>query len=369
MIKFLLPLSFLTPLFSSEQILWSTEYESTSLNPNSIQTNFIIVIKNGNKTTRLNGDGIIRLDDQEIYFKSNNNYYRLEKNDIQSLITPYGEFTFKELFREGSIEKIRQIERSKVYLTLNLNKIKFSLSRKTSYEIVNESLKIKNEKILEGKICSISPYRIEIVESEGEMLSITDEDFNYLEFLGERYFNCANLYSKFYNSYPVQLDFTIKKWKEKFLGKDLETILEENGPFSNVIEISQEKKIFTWEKENRVINVDLNGGSSRVSFSNSNVRGESDQSLNGSRFMSSVLNIPSLFSYQTSFYNSNTRMNLFGNNTTVSTSSNYYSGQLVDLDKRIKLSLVFLSGKVIGVHHENIFSYPHYGMKFYFVNL
>jgi hypothetical protein len=351
------------------QILWTVENESINLNPTEVTENAQILIKD----VVIAGTTIFNFVNKEMYFQDKNGVYRLETNDVEEINSIFGKYTSRNLFDEKSVESIRVLYRYKLYEKLNLNKITFCLSKNPIYSIQNGTLELKNSKIVEGKICGITPTEIILVDTVGNLISVTDRELVFLNFLGKRYFRTSQLYNIFYSNYDEQLIKTIESWRNKIIGKSLENIVFEEGPYDRIIELG-ENKIFIWEWSSQTFFVNLGNSSSNLSVSsvNSSIQGNTISSVFGSSsglftynkngsssYLSSVSSISGLYL---------NKYLLNGMALGLNQSVSNLKGTVTSRQDEVKFSVLVDKGKVSEVFHENIFSYPSYGRTFKFVN-
>ena len=342
------------------QILWNSEADTLQLSQKILSVQGTIMIRN----VRLMGSILIDYAQNEFYFRDSKAVYRLEKDDIQGItLEGYGTFSAAQMFTDATYESNLRIYRSRLFPSLRLNKIAFSLAKRSSYVIKDNTLSIDKEKIFNAKVISISPYMIRVIDAEGSIHKLKDNDFNYLELFGKRYFNCNSIYGVFYgNYYEVQLN-TITEWKKKISKLTIDQLMSEMGPFDESIEFIDKRRLLTWEDDVEI--TVSNSNSTGISRSSSYTYRRSN-SVNDSRsYYSTFESIPSLFLFNQS--NVNTKVSSSTNSLSSTSSVTSTSGYKRTFKVKFTV-LIDDQGKILDTYHLNIFKYPEYGDEFIFCN-
>lgn len=351
------------------QINWKVADDSLELTPNVFSDSGSIKIvkgKMGGFQEILIVNGIVSLFVKEkkliIKYDDNSNLIKPEHVDDIELIH-LGRFTSDELFKSKFIDTLLTWHRKDLFKKLDLNEITFSYSKRVEYEMRDGKLELKNQKIQKGKICSISPYQITILTESGDLLKFEDGDFNYLTIGGQREYSCNAVYSKFYKNYLLRQKDNISNWEDYIKKSSIETLINQLGAFSKLVQLSADRKVITWEK--------INISYSFRMFTNSLNLTTRNSSYSASDFSTGILN---LNTYSPIFLNAySSRVSQFSGNVDgneISSNSTRQSGSISSHDEGYQITVIVDgNNKILSVYNENIFSSPRYGISFSFIRV
>ncbi len=343
------------PFIVLGQILWNPESDTLQLSPKVLSTQGTIMIRN----VRLSGNVELDYNRNEFYFKDNKSVFRMEKSDVQGItLHGYGTFTAGQLFSSTSYEANLKFYRSRLFPLLKLNKILFSLSKGTSYIIKDNSIAVNKERILTGKIISISAGFIRVIDEEGTIYNLEDNDFNYVELLATRYFNCNSIYRTFYRNYEEEQEKVIAEWKRKITILTVNQLMSARGPFDELQQLNKNRKLLIWQ-DNQEITI-ANSYTEGFSRSSSWTYRRTSLATDSKAYSSAFESIPSLFLYGQVYRTQALAL------TSSTISSNEYSNKRT---VKTKFSvLIDESDVILDIYHLNIFRYPEFGDEFIFCN-
>jgi hypothetical protein len=247
-----------------------------------------------------------------------------------------------------------------VYPNLNLNEISFSVSKKVEYVIENSVLSLKNQKVLKGKLCYVDLTNIIILGEDGEIVSMKDGDFNFLEIEHFKGFSCRTLYDYIFPEFKEKLEKIKIQWKENIEESNLENLISRLGPFSNIANISTDKRMITWKRNQQAYYLDINSINIGLSSSKNNTLANI---ISNTSFLGAV---SPLFYYGNSYRNTDILLN--ENKTAVISNQNNQSGLIVSKDEGYTIAIIQdLNNKIVQVYQENYFTDLKYGSAFRFI--
>ncbi len=353
----------LTPIIA--QLKWDVVNDTITLTPNKIFAEGSVAVLNGKSGGAINFDGTIEVDMKEktIFFNDGKNLFQFKNEDLANVsLNGYGTFSSDDLFKRFFSDSTLQHFRRLLYPNLDLNEITFSLSKRVEYGVENNALVLKNQKSLIGKLCYIDLDNIVILNDDGEIEKLQDGDFNFLETDGFKGFSCKAFYNYIFTYFEKKLKDNINNWNERMKQMDLESLIAFWGPFDNLINISQDKRMITWKKSSLAYYLNLSTLNTSRSFTRNNFLSNIISTSN-----SFFENISPFFLYGNSYRTSD--ISLYGNTSTVSSSLTIQSGKIVSKEEGFTFTIIQDSNnKIIQVYQENIFAEPQYGSPFRFIS-
>lgn len=356
----------ISPKKSYCQINWNTISDTFTLSPNKIFEKGLVTISNtqSGASIQVNGSLEFLMKENQILFNDGNNVFHFKNSDILNIkLENYGRTFFAdELFKKDFGDSILQHHRKTVYKNLGLNKIIFSLSKRNEYDFENSLLVLKNQKKIEGKLCYVGIDKIVILNENGDLNTIEDGDFNFLQMDQFKGFACKELYDHIFEKFQQNLDENIKEWKEKVSKKSLEDLIQIFGPMERIENIDADKKIIVWKKTFQSYYVNFSTNS--YGFTSIHNIAATEINTYNDFFLGTI---SPFFIYGNN--NRNTNLSIYSNTSITSNNSSSLSGSILTKDNGTVLSVVQDSlGKTIQVYQENIFSKPDYGSPFRFIN-
>jgi len=169
---------------------------------------------------------------------------------------------------------------------------------------------------------------------------------------------CQELYDYLYVSYKTELKKFVQNWNKQMISNGVEEFMKINGSIDKVLNISSNKRLLIWEKNNNEFRVNVSSGTFSTSSSLSNFYSTTNENTYG--FFNSYA--PSLFiSRNISRYGT---MNGLINSST----KTIQSGTVESVDQSINISLlVDTSNAILDVYTKNVFYSPKYGNPFQFI--
>ena len=350
---------------SISQINWNTIGDSIKLSPQLYPVSGSVTINMLGSI--LSPDNVFYLDykNKMLYVNNFDNLYKFPFDQVSKTnMADFGETSGAEIYDSELKDKIIKAYRKSIYSVVDLNVLSFTYSKRNKLAVTKEGrLYVKNEKQVNGKICSAGIDYINILTEDGEILTLNDGDFLSLKAAGITTKNCKTLYNLVFREFKYELENKIKNWEKYTVDLDLSKLITEHGPLHSIKEINSELKQFEWNWPIITYNVDLSSSSRQIStnsFTRSiNYFGRSNTSIYGSVGSS-------LFLYGNS-YRSYSSDGLFsGVSGTISNVSQ--NGTVTMLDDGASITIIKdKSGKTISLRHKGIFSELNYGSSFRFI--
>ncbi len=266
---------------------------------------------------------------------------------------------FSDMFTNNSKDNILRQYRAINYEDFKLNTVSYSISKNSSYTIsANNKVVVKNEKKRTGKIWSVSLNNILIIDSDGDLQTLSNKDFNYLEINSRRFLKCQELYKYFYENYKTELSKFIQNWNSKIILQGVEDFMKRNGSIDKVLDISNSKRLLTWEKNNSELRVNVSTSSFSASSSFNNLYSTANE------------NTYDLFNtYAPSMFISRD-ISHFGTESGLvnSATKTVQSGFVESIDHTVNISLlVDANNSILDVYTKNVFYSPRFGVPFQFI--
>jgi hypothetical protein len=364
LILVLLFLSTSNNIFS--QFNWNTIDDSVSLNPN-------LYLLNGSAT--ISGLGKVITDDNKIYldFKNKNiylnnfnNVYKFPFDQVLYIFISEGEeFSGKTFFESEFKEKTIKSHRKKLFNSLLLNNVLFTYSKKNKLDVSKDGkLFVKNEKLKTGKICAVGLDFVVILTEEGDLLNMSDGDFNSLSFDNNKVKDCKTLYNIVFSYFQSELEKRVDRWEQDILSMDITRLLNKFGPLNISKDITSEIKQLEWEWP--IITYQVNLSTAVRQFGLGDFMRRTTFTSNAISSIYGDIAGSSIFMYGNSNRTGSIESSMSGLNTTITNTSQ--NGKITMLNEGAKVSIVKDKfGKSIILNHKNIFSDLNYGSPFKFI--
>lgn len=216
-----------------------------NLNPDLIKNlPGIITIKD----SQVEGFFDIDLRDNQVYFNDGNLIFSLKELSYDKvMVYDLIGVNLKDNIGKYNKADLIKLYRASIYNKLGLNEIIYSSSKNLKVRVDNSKFKILDEVSFKGKVCSISPDKIVLLDSSGEIKTITNANFNYLQLGKSKYFSTGSCYFDFFNQFQEQLKKVKDLYLENFKKMKIEEIIAMFGPIENVYQIDADRKIIQWE--------------------------------------------------------------------------------------------------------------------------
>jgi hypothetical protein len=271
-------------------------------------------------------------------------------------------------------EELQRHHRAIIYNNLNLNSIKLNLRKGVIYtkdDDTKDLAKKYKEKTVEGKLLSISPREIYLLEKTGSIISLSEFQIEDLKVNDIIFSNIRNVYDLFFKNYQEYSKITNNKFLTDLKNSSLEQIIEKLGAFSNINTING-RTFIDWKYTLESYSLELNNKSITRS-TNSTIGYSEIKGINNEIGLSSSYYTPSITSsYVSSYYNSN-RQSAYDNfgyqsgRSSEITSSNT-NGEVIKTLKELSIVIELSpNNQVIKVIQNGILPDPVYGLSFLFI--
>lgn len=349
------------------QIKWEVISSDITLNPRVFTETATIYITTGRNDVKpvKSDDGYVTfdLDGKYTYINSNHNNFKFKNDQITNVEIQGLMFDGNELSKKEFADTLVTKYRKSIFSTLNLNQVTFSSSKRQEFDIDNNGyLFLKNQKYSTGKICCVGYDFITVLTETGDLDTYKNGDFNFLQIGSFRALDCQSLYDFVYRDFQKTLTENKSKWEQELLRANIDSLLTLLGPVDNISQISNDRKLITWKKDNTTYEIMMSSFNSRTgtTFGTSRANYMSFGTLNFSGI--------SPFFIQGNTYR-NSELSTTSSAVTTTVTQNVQNGSIFKHDTGPAISiLIDANQKPVKLFHSNVFSDPRYGAPFRFVN-
>ena len=351
------------------QVNWNVVQGSSILLPSIIEADGSLKIKG----EQVFGKVTFNLDNNEYFLFDGELTHKVEKKDVEGfslagfIVPDVGEMTAK------TKDSLKASVRRKNYPSWSLNVIQYTVNKKKKFIIENGKIIEKGEKNYSGKLCSIDPHSILLLDSEGELTDLKQGGFSYISFAGERFFNVGNLYEYFFTHYKTEYNNIVHDWEANLKKSSIDQLFNFLGPLDNIFNLSANSKMLVWQTKALGYSFDLYSlSSSRSTALTWNPTNSSYRYRNFYQDAGLFGKVPSFFLNEPTFYTDSGQPSDYRPNHNLSytegNTSGMQKGEIQSYDKGYKISVLTDNNNVIqSVFHKGIFNEPTYGNPFYFI--